>query len=542
MGKGVSMKKIWICLLSALWMVYPLLAYSQGQPASPQYDVVVIGAGGGGLAAAARLARAGKKVLVLEQHSKVGGYMTSFQRGDYTFEVSLHAMDGLNDPGGMNRATFRALGILDKVKPVKLDPMYRSVFPDFTLDVPADPEAYRALLQKQFPAEAKGLDELFETMDSINRAMQALTGLAGGERGHALWVLVSEPWTFWPIIKYWNATLSEMLADYVHDQKLIAVFTQLSGFAGAEPNHVSAMFFSVLWTSYHLGGYYYFVGGSQSVSNALADVIRGNGGEIKLNTLATKIRIEGKKAVAVQTKDGAEYRCRFVVSNANAPATFFTLIGREHLPPEYVHKIENLKIGLSAFVVYLGVNHDYRELFHGSHEIMVNVSYDPAESFALSAKGEPDKIPYAIVDYSAVDPTAAPAGKNVIGITAILPYDWQDGWHEKESYAKYTALKTEVAKTLIRRAETYLPELGAHVEVMEVGSPRTMEHFTLNPQGTIFGWDNTPEQSMLKRLPPETPIENLYLAGAWTFPGGGQSAVLSSGLMTASKILARETK
>jgi len=536
------MKRSWVCALTAVLVALPLLADS-APPANPaQYDVVVIGAGGGGLAAAARLARAGKKVLVLEQHSKVGGYMTSFQRGEYTFEVSLHAMDGLNDPGGMNRAAFRALGILDKVKPVKLDPMYRSVFPDFTLDIPADPEAYRALLKKQFPAEAKGIDELFETMYSINRAMQALISLAGDERSHGLWMLVSKPWTFWPIIKYWNATLSDMLADYIHDQKLIAVFTQLSGFAGAEPNQVSAMFFSVLWTSYHLGGYYYFVGGSQSVSNALADVIRENGGEIKLNTLATKILIEGKKAVAVQTKDGAEYRCRWVVSNANAPATFFTLIGREHLPPEYVQKIENLKIGLSAFVVYLGVNHDYRELFHGSHELMINVGYDQAESFAFSARGEPDKISYAIVDYSAADPTAAPPGKNVIGITAILPYDWQDGWHEKESYAKYQALKEEVAKTLIKRAEAFLPELGSHVEVMEVGSPRTMEHFTLNPKGTIFGWDNTPEQSMLKRLPPETPIENLFLAGAWTFPGGGQSAVLSSGLSAASKILAQETK
>jgi len=534
------MKHGWARIVALLavcgWM--PGSGIGQSNPAT--YDVAVIGAGGGGLAAAARLAKAGKKVLVLEQHSKVGGYMTSFQRGDYTFEVSLHAMDGLDDPGGMNRAAFRALGILDKVKPIKLDPMYRSVYPDFTLDIPADAAAYQALLKEKFPSEAKGIDELFENQRTINRAMQALIGLTGDERGQSLSTILFHPWIFWPIIKYWNATLSDMLDDFIHDPKLIAVFTQLSGFAGAEPKQVSAIFFSVLWNSYHLGGFYYFVGGSQSVSNALAEVIQENGGEIKLNTLVTKIVIEEKKAVAVQTQDGSEYRCRFVVSNANAPATFFTLIGREHLPPEYVQKIENLKIGLSAFVVYLGVNHDYRELFHGSHELMVNVSYDQAESFALSTKGEPDKIPYAIVNYSAADPAAAPPGKNVIGMTAILPYDWQDGWHEKESYAQYKALKEEVARTLIQRAEAFLPDLSSHIEVMEVGSPRTMEHYTLNPKGTIFGWDNTPEQSMMNRLPQETPIENLYLAGAWTFPGGGQSAVLSSGLMAAQKILAKD--
>jgi len=509
---------------------------------SEPYDVAVIGAGGGGLAAAARLAKAGKKVLVLEQHSKVGGYMTSFQRGDYTFEVSLHAMDGLDDPGGMNRAAFRALGILDKVKPIKLDPMYRSVYPDFTLDVPADAGAYQELLKEKFPAEAKGIDELFENQRTINRAMQALIGLTGEERGKSLSTILFHPWIFWPVIKYWNATLSEMLDDFIHDQKLIAVFTQLSGFAGAEPNRLSAIFFSVLWNSYHLGGYYYFVGGSQSVSNALAEVIQENGGEIKLNTLVTKIVIEGRKAVAVQTKDGSEYRCRFVVSNANAPDTFFKLIGKEYLPADYVQKLESLKIGLSAFQVFIGVDHDYRDLFPKSHDLMLNVTYDQAENFGYYDRGEPEKAPFAIVNYSVVDPTAAPAGKNVICLTSIMPYDWQDGWHEKESYAQYKALKEEVAWALIRRAEAFLPDLSSHIEVMEVGSPRTMEHYTLNPKGTIFGWDNTPEQSMMNRLPQETPIENLYLAGAWTFPGGGQSAVLSSGLMAAQKILDKDHK
>ena len=92
----------------------------------------------------------------------------------------------------------------------------------------------------------------------------------------------------------------------------------------------------------------------------------------------------------------------------------------------------------------------------------------------------------------------------------------------------------------VKRAEKYLPGLIDHIEVYEVGSPRTMEHFTLNPGGTIFGWDTTLDQSLLKRLPQKTPIENLYLSGAWTFPGGGQSAVLVSGLMVASKILKLE--
>ena len=107
------------------------------------YDVVVIGAGGGGLAAAARLALAGKKVLVLEQHYKVGGYMSNFQRGDYTFEVSLHTIDRLDPENGVTAQFFKDLDIFKRLKPVKLDPTYRIIIPGISMDVPADAEKYK---------------------------------------------------------------------------------------------------------------------------------------------------------------------------------------------------------------------------------------------------------------------------------------------------------------------------------------------------------------------------------------------------------------
>jgi len=527
-------------LAVSLLLLVPLVTAAEPKSGAAVYDVVVIGAGGGGLGAAAALARNGKKVLVLEQHSKVGGYMTNFQRGPYSFEVSLHAMDGL-DPGGFTDTTFKALGIRDKVKPVKLDPMYRTIYPDLIMDVPADVAAYRSLLKKQFPSEARGIDRLFKTMAKINKGMNALTGALSEDKAPSLKVVFLKPWTFYPVLKYWNKTLDEMVNDFVKDEKLIAIFTQLSGFAGNEPEKVSAMFFAMMWDSYHFSGYYYFVGGSQSVSDALAEVITENGGEIKLSTLAVKIVIEDGKAVAVRTRDGAEYKCRYVVSNANAPDTFFKMVGREYLPADYVKKIESLKIGMSVYVVYLGVDYDYRDQFpKGAHELMITETYNQHQNFEYYNQGVPEKISFAIADYSLVDPTAAPPGKNVICLTSILPYDWKDGWHEQESYAKYRALKEESAMVLIKRAEKYLPGLSRHIEVMEVGSPRTMEHFTLNPRGTIFGWDNVPEQSLLKRLKQDTPIPNLFLAGAWTFPGGGQSAVISSGLSAAQKILAKD--
>jgi phytoene dehydrogenase-like protein len=85
--------------------------------------------------------------------------------------------------------------------------------------------------------------------------------------------------------------------------------------------------------------------------------------------------------------------------------------------------------------------------------------------------------------------------------------------------------------------EPYLPGISSNIEVMEVATPRTNERFTLNPKGSLFGWANTVDQSMWNRLPQKTPIKNLYLAGAWTLPCGGQSVVLMSGYMAANMIL-----
>jgi prolycopene isomerase len=370
--------KVLVLLAACLLFVFPSCK-GEGPPPPPleslgagAYDVVVIGAGGGGISAAAKLAMGGMKVLVIEQHDRVGGYMTSFERGDYTFEVSLHAMDG------MGREYFPKLGIEEKVKVVKLDPAYRSIFPDFTFDVPADVSLYRQRLKEQFPHEAEGIDELFDDLELVYQSMRCLMNLQDKkDTGATIWKIVKKPHMFWTIIKYWDKTCAEMLADYIHDEKLIALFLQLMAYTGTSSDEVPAMLFMGMWVSYHHVGFCYFEGGSQAVTKALAEVVEENGGEILLNTLATKIVIEDGAAVAVQTKDGKEFKCRYVVSNANAPDTFFKMVGREHLPEEYAQRLETMVPGLPAFAVYLGVDHDFSDTFpEGIHSYFVNPGYD----------------------------------------------------------------------------------------------------------------------------------------------------------------------
>jgi len=499
------------------------------------FDVVVVGGGGGGLSAAAALARAGKRVALLEKNDRVGGAMVNFRRGNYRFEASLHAFDGLVEGKGLNVEIFKALGIWGKVQVLRPDPMYRIVYPDFTWDIPADVDAYQAFLQQKFPAESDGIARLFAEMKDVNRILVAF--LTSQSTGGIPEGLTTDD--LLKLQKYMDATLSEVLSEYFTDPKLVAVWTQLAGFAGTSPDKVSAIFFIAMWNSYHLGGYHYFVGGSQAVSDALADVIRGNGGLVRTQTLVTRIVVEGGRATQVRTADGSCYNARYVVSNANAPDTVNRLVGRQHFPAEWLEKMDRMTIGLSAYVVFLGVDHDYRSAFGDSHEIMVNESYDTNQPFEALAACDPERTAYAIANYTVLDPTNAPPGKNVIEITTQFAYECNQAWRFDESHDAYRQYKDQLAAVMIRRAERILPGLSKHIEVMEVGTPRTIQGFTANPKGSIFGWDNTPEQSTQNRLQQQTPIPNLYLSGAWTFPGGGQSAVLISGAMAAQAILAQ---
>ncbi|MDD5224016.1 MAG: NAD(P)/FAD-dependent oxidoreductase [bacterium] len=502
------------------------------------YDAVVVGAGGGGMAAAAKLALGGLKVLVIEQHDKVGGFMSAFERNDYRFEVSLHAMDG------MGIEAFDDLGIDKKVRLHKTDPAYRSVFPDAYFDIPADAEKYRQLLKEKFPAESKGIDKLWKDLHSIDYIMNNLMNLEAKKNiGSSLLKILTSPCKLWILHKFWTGNSTDTLGAYIKDPKLFTLFTQLMAYTGIDPDNVSGMLFAMMWVSYHFHGFYYFEGGSQAVTKALAEVVQEHGGKVLLNTLVTRIVMKDGLAVAVQTKDGKEFPCRYVVSNANAPDTFFKLVGREYLPQDYAKNLDNMKIGASAYAVYLGVNKDLSGEFPpGIHSYFVNPGWDQAETFRYFREGIPEKAMFGLINYTMADPTDAPKGKNVIALVSMMPYDYKGDWLMSQGYDKYKALKEEVAQKFIERGTKLVPSLKSSIELMEVGTPKTMERYTLNPKGTIFGWEYSINQSMFKRLPQKTPIDNLYLAGAWTFPGGGQSAVLLSGLETAKMILKREGK
>ena len=216
------------------------------------------------------------------------------------------------------------------------------------------------------------------------------------------------------------------------------------------------------------------------------------------------------------------------------------MVGKDKLPQDYVNRVEAMQMGQSTVSVFLGVNKDYSGVFGESHEIMVTTLWDQEEIYQGVVECDSDKIGFSIGNYSMIDPKAAPPGKNAIVIMSMLDYDCFNrfGWGESRDAVRRQ--KQKLADLYLDKAEQFMPDIREHIEVLEVATPQTIEGWTLNPRGTFLGWSNVPDQSLLNRLKRKTPIDNLYLSGAWTFPGGGQSAVMMCGKEVADEILQLE--
>ena len=124
-----------------------------------KYDAIVIGAGLGGMSAATYLARQAKRVLLLERHNVPGGYASSFVRGRFEFEVALHVLSDIGSPAkpGSLKRYLDYLGVADKLEFVEVPDVYRSVFPDLDVSLPADAEGYLDVLCSEFPRDADGI-------------------------------------------------------------------------------------------------------------------------------------------------------------------------------------------------------------------------------------------------------------------------------------------------------------------------------------------------------------------------------------------------
>ncbi len=476
------------------------------------YPVVVIGAGLGGLCAAAYLSKFGMPVTVVEQHTIPGGYATAFQRGDFTFEVSLHQIS-IND--NSTAAILKGLGILDKLQLIALPGQQ-------------DPESFMETLAKQFPSEKDGIKCIIKEITGISDEISGLTK----KKGKAGRVSLLE----YP--KMWSAkdkTLADLLDDYVKDPELKDLLASGWGAYGLPPSKLSGLFFAAARGGSLKNGSCYIRPRSQALSNALAETITNSGGKILYGTAARNIKVKDGAVEGVELQNGRVLPAIAVASNASALNTFKKMLPSGSVSPDYLKKLDEYSPSISSFIVWLGLDKDvrgiiktYREGFRTGRGIETD--------YQSCVKGDIEQAPYTICVYDHLFEGYSRPGKSTVTLLCLCGYEpWRKFESDYQSGRKsaYYIEKERRTKVLIARAEKdFIPGLSSMIEVKESSTPLTNWHFTRNPQGAIYGFDQTVDNAFMNRLDCRTPVKGLYLASAWGNPGGGYGGVLSGGEKT----------
>ena len=489
---------------------------------SESYDAIVIGSGIGGLTTAALLAREGRRVLAVERHDRPGGYAHGFRRRRYRFDSAVHLIGGCEptgfEGGGLVDRVLRAVGARDECRFLRVDPFYSTNFPGFELRAPGSLDEFVDAHVEAFPDQQKGLRQLMQLcLDIRQEAQRAPDFLYVSDLARLRKLYPT-------LVRYHRATLGRVMDEQIDDPRLKAVFSTLWPYLGLPPSRVSFLYWATMLTSYVADGAYSCEGGFQRLVDALVHGLERAGGELLLKSTVRRILVENGRASGVVLENGQRIAAPIIVSNADARQTFEELITAEHLPPTFLAKIRRMRTSVSAFVVYAAARLDVRAM-GACHENFLYTSWDHDAHYADLCAGKPSWQTVTIP--TLLDPSLAPPGEHTFILTTLLPADPQCSWREG---------KEAITERMLDAVERRFPGFRAHLTFCEGASPRTMERYTLNHGGAIYGWDLAPDQVGPGRLPPVAPVEGFYLAGHWTRPGGGVYGVMTSGVEAARRI------
>ncbi|MGL6236444.1 MAG: phytoene desaturase family protein [Segniliparus sp.] len=531
---------------------------------APQFDAIVIGSGLGGATAAAYLAAAGQRVLLLERYSVLGGSSHVFRRqGKWEFDCGVHFI-GDCGPEGKVPTLLHGLGLDDRIEwlPMDADGFDTIIGPGLELRTPFGWDSYQANLLATFPGEARGLRRYVSVLRKLGEAYdRSLSPSSKTEFARALARSgTAAPFAMAPYI-------SLLLACGLKPRTILALSVQ-SGALATTPTRIATIAHAMYLQNYAAGGSYYPKGGGQMLVAGLAEVIRSHGGQIRTNTGVERILVESGRATGVRLDGGQRVFAPVVISGADTIRTFTDLVGLEHLPLAYRQRVKSWKMSFPMINGYFGVELDVSATPNSNYFAIPTwedttslLSLLRLERQVARAKGQPDRVSWAR-EFARRQPMfvqsstrrdlsnrrSAPAGHAAIQVQTIAPYDpglWGfDGYDVRSGeYRKdktYLEVKKIVVDGMLQRMEQAYPGSSSNVRWCELATPATQERFVGNSGAAPFGLECLPRQIGLLRPGVRTPVRGLFLVGTNTAFGPGTEGAMISGQHAAGAVLGRD--
>ena len=508
---------------------------------APDYDVIVIGSGMGGLTTAALLSDLGKKVCVLEQHYTAGGFTHSYERAGYEWDVGVHYIGEVGAPT-RTRKMFDYLSD-GKLEWAPMDAEYdRFYVGDKVFNAIAGKREFRDNLVRQFPDEAEAIDRYIELLDRSGEALSAF----GMSRGMpSLVQFAFKPMLAWKMRGAYGRLTWDVLSELTDNQDLIATLCGQWGDMGMPPKRSPFLAHAMIARHYLYGGFYP-VGGSWRIADTIIPKIQAGGGEVFTYARVEEILVENGSVVGVRMQDGHRIDCSCVVSSAGIDNTVNHLLPREVATSSgYLDHMSQVEPSVGHLGVYIGLKGTARELDlpRTNYWIYPSNDYDAALDNFLADPDAPFPIVY-ISFPSAKDPDYENRhpGTATIEIVAPAPYEWFAKWRD-ETWGKrgddYEALKTNFGDRLMDVLYEKLPQLRGKVDYYEVSTPLSTNWFGGYQRGELYGLAHTRERLQQDWLGPKTPVRGLWLTGQDTLTCGVTGAMMSGLITTMSMTGAR---
>lgn len=509
------------------------------------YDVAIIGAGIGGLTAAALLSKAGLSVCVLEKEPHAGGYLAGFRRKNFRFDTAIHWLNQFG-PDGLVTKVFDILGndypramVQQRIKRYKGD--------NFDYLLTANPDEFRDQLIREFPASKEGVIKFFRAAKKIGGSFKNFGHIFRSEetmepleRMTNKLRLLQFALPFIPYIAYSGEKgMKRGLKKFFKDEKLHDIFSSEGELLGC--------LVPIGW-AYYKDFQSPPQGGGQVIPEWLQHMVQYYGNEIFFKCSVQEILLEGNKAVGVRFEYRGEtntVNSKYVIAACDVEALYEKMLPAAVVPAKLKKRLREAELYASSVTVSVALDCPAEHLGFGEEMVhLASAAYTRDEH----SSGDPAKSELIILAPSCRDKTLAPEGCGTLTLFMPALMHQYSEWHtEKDAKGNYVRgeaykkNKAEIAELIIERIEKELsPGLRSHILFYEVATPVTHWRYTGNRGGTMMGARPGKKNMQSKVAHYQTPVKNLLLGGHWAELGGGVPIAAKAGANSALLIFKKE--